>query len=121
MANKVPRVRIGTKDGSWICKFVDTLLSPKDVRLIHRAIDVEAGAVRRRRKQDKITKQIRKQQVAQAARDKDVRDEDTRINAAAAEAEELTSEAFVVEQAEDKQRTTVNEVMMTETEKENNV
>lgn len=40
-SNKRARVLVGDATGSWKCKIVDEGISPRDIRLLHRAIDVE--------------------------------------------------------------------------------
>lgn len=46
-----PRIRIGDATGKWKCVIDDDTLTLKDIRLIHRAIDVAVGAARRNRRQ----------------------------------------------------------------------
>ena len=38
---KTARILVGDATGTWKCKIIDEGISPKDIRLLHRAIDVE--------------------------------------------------------------------------------
>ena len=104
-----PRIQVGDATGTWRCRINDEMLTLKDLRLIHRVIDIEFAECRRSRKQRKITEQLRKEK----------EERDALLNAVQ-EADALENERAALEAAEQAKTNptkAVNEVTKTETEK----
>lgn len=71
---KRPRIRIGDATGSWKCVLDDDTLTLRDIRLIHRAIDVAVRVARRDRKLRSRQKSLDERVAREAALQKEAED-----------------------------------------------
>lgn len=99
MANEQlrPRILVGDATGTWKCKIVSAGIAPKDIRLLHRAIDVEFKRYTMSRRQT-----ARRQRADDSLRAEAAARRQVEMEAAEKLEEEINAAKVLVEQSETK-------------------